>query len=277
MRRKGQYIRLGQGGGGGKPGGNGGDAEKPGGNGGDAGRKDGEGNGRNCNNDNGGSNDERSNGNGSGGGGGNNARNRRPSRSSSHHHHAEQCDSGCGFPAQEVVAMSTNVSTQPSSPADFFQQQRRSPDPCGFCRGDHDIDNCKLMWDEKYYPDGLVRGRVFWENRLCFNCGQTGHSTASCPHPRAMCIFCHKPHRSELHVDNFVPRLPNKPVESPNAPTAAATATAPSTPSTAAPLAASARTAPSTDLNICAAALVMPEGVRNVPLMGSSTAAPVAA
>ena len=190
--------------------------------------------------------------------------------------------------------MSTNVSTQPSWPIDPIQQQQRSLGPCGFCRGNHDIDNCKLMWDEKYYSDGLMRRKVFWENRLCFNCGRTGHSTASCPHPRASCIFCHKPHRSELHVDNFVggttlgdnfrcndfPRLPNKPVDSPNVFPVVTPVAAPSAPSTAAPMAASARTAPLMDLDLnarCLAAPVTSENLLSTPLDGNSTAAPVAA
>ena len=181
--------------------------------------------------------------------------------------------------------MLTNVSTQPSWPIDPVQQQQRSRDPCGFCRGNHDINDCKLMWDEKYYPDGLLRRKVFLENRLCFNCGQTGHSTASCPHPRASCIFCHKPHRSELHVDNFVggttlgdnfscndfQRLPNKPVNS---------RAAPSAPSTATPLAASTRTAPLMDLDLNAGCLAAPTtsgSLLSAPLDGASTAAPVAA
>ena len=190
--------------------------------------------------------------------------------------------------------MSTNVSTQPSWPIDPIQQQQRSLGPCGFCRGNHDIDNCKLMWDEKYYSDGLMRRKVFWENRLCFNCGQTGHPTASCPHPRASCIFCRKPHRSELHVDNFVggaalgdhfrcsdsPRLPNKPVDAPNVFPAATARAAPSAPLAAAPLVASTSTAPLMDLNLDAMCLVAPAtsgSLLNAPLDGASTAAPVAA
>ena len=190
--------------------------------------------------------------------------------------------------------MSTNMSTQPSWPNDLVQRQQHGLGPCGFCRGNHNIDNCKLMWDEKYYSDGLMRRKVFLENRLCFNCGQTGHSTASCPHPRASCIFCHKLHRSELHVDNLIggttlgnnvkgndfPKPPNESVNLPNAFPVVSQGAAPSMPSTAAPMAASPRMAPLMDLDLnarCLAAPVMSENLLSTPLEGDSTAAPVAA
>ena len=121
------------------------------------------------------------------------------------------------------MTVSAPLPTPPSNLAERVRtspkQQQRSLGPCGFCGGAHDIDDCLIMWDEKRFPDGGARRKVFRDNRLCFNCGRAGHSTGDCKQPRAKCTYCGRNHRSELHEDNHIfrgttlgdhfPNLPN--------------------------------------------------------------------
>ena len=208
LRRKGQYVRLGQGSGGGKSGGSGGSAGKQGGNGEE--KKDNAG----SNNNNHGGGNGKGNGGGNGGGGNGNqgGRNHRQQQQQQHQH-GPKCGSSCDG---QATTMSTTVSTNPPSTeismaervATSPTKQQQSLGPCTFCGGSHHVDDCRTMWDEKRYPDGAARRTAFRDKDLCFNCAETGHATADCQRPRAKCIICGKNHRTALHEDNHVYKAP---------------------------------------------------------------------
>ena len=95
---------------------------------------------------------------------------------------------------------------------------------CQWCKGGHTTLQCPSFWNDLNPIERLEQfNRGFW----CYNCTSTEHTTRDCPHPRAKCDLCSKPHLTILHRDrdtrakgkfnpgNFIP-IGQKPLEPTN-------------------------------------------------------------
>lgn len=88
-----------------------------------------------------------------------------------------------------------------ASPSSKVHQQKEpSPSDCVLCNKRHDLDVCKEFLKKPINE----RKKYAFENKLCFGCLQSGHTSMHCT-KRKSCSLCQRSHPTSLH-DDYIQR-----------------------------------------------------------------------